>query len=109
MKDTMFEKPLGELEQAVLIAVVALRENAYGITVQDEVAKRTGRELSTGAIYSVLSRLEDKSLLESELGDATPERGGRRKRLYRATDSGKEALEAARQFVVNLWRDFAVA
>lgn len=109
MKNSIFDKPLGELEQAVLIAVVTLKENAYGITVQDQVTKRTGRELSTGAIYSVLSRLEEKGFLESELGDATPERGGRRKRLYRATDSGKEALEAARQFVANLWRGFAAA
>lgn len=109
MNNRAFEKALGELEQAVLIAVMSLDRDAYGITVQDEVEKRTGREFSTGAIYSVLSRLEEKEMLESDLSDPTPERGGRRKRLYRATKRGRIALEAARQYTVNLWRDFALA
>lgn len=109
MNNQAFEKAIGDLEQAVLIAVMSLDQDAYGITVKDEVEKRTGREFSTGAIYSVLSRLEDKEMLESELGDPTPERGGRRKRLYRATKRGRSALEASRQYAVNLWRDFAVA
>jgi len=108
MKSTAY-KALGDLEQAVLIAVVSLERNAYGISVQDEVGKRTGRELSTGAIYSVLSRLEEKGMLESDLGDPTPERGGRRKRLYRATKRGKEALEASRIYMSNMWQGFAVA
>jgi PadR family transcriptional regulator, regulatory protein PadR len=109
MKNLAVEKPLGDLEQAVLVAVVALGGKAYGVSVQSEVKARTGRDLSTGAIYSVLARLEEKGLVESQLGEPTPERGGRRKRMYRTSRAGKQALDVTRAYVVRLWRNFLPA
>jgi len=109
MKNLAIEKPLGDLEQAVLVAVVALGDKAYGVSVQNEVKVRTGRDLSTGAIYSVLARLEEKGLIESQLGEPTPERGGRRKRMYHASRAGKQALDVTRAYVARLWRNFLPA
>lgn len=101
--NTSTQRSLGDLEQSVLIAVLNRQGNAYGITVQTELEKITGRKLSSGAVYTVLSRLEEKDFLASELGDPTPERGGRRKRLYRVTKNGTNALEATRKHFTNLW------
>jgi hypothetical protein len=68
---------LGEFEQMVLLAVLRLRDDAYGVTIRAEIAKRTGREIARGALHTTLDRLEEKGCLRSRMGDPTPQRGGR--------------------------------
>jgi DNA-binding PadR family transcriptional regulator len=86
---------LGDLEQIVLLALLQLGDEAYGVAVQREIEARTGRNLSLGAIYSTLVRLEEKGLVSTRLGDPTPTRGGRRKKLYAVEPAGREAIRAA--------------
>ncbi len=86
---------LGVLEQLVLLAVVRLGDNAYGMTVRREIAARTGRNLSLGAVYTTLDRLERKGYVRSVAGRPTAEREGRGRRLFRIEASGNEALQQA--------------
>jgi DNA-binding PadR family transcriptional regulator len=86
---------LGDLEQIVLLALLQLGDEAYGVAVQREIAERTGRDLSLGAIYSTLARLEEKGLVMTRLGDPTPTRGGRRKKLYAVQPKGRVAIRTA--------------
>lgn len=88
-------KSLGELETLIILAVLRLEDGAYGISIRDEIEERTGRRLTRGAIYTALRRLRAKGLLESEMGDPTPVRGGRAKRFFRATPEGLEAVRRA--------------
>lgn len=85
---------LGSLEQIVLIALMRLGSNAYGMTVRREIEERTGRDLSIGAVYATLERLEAKGYVSSVLGEPTPERGGRAKRHFRIEANGERALRA---------------
>jgi PadR family transcriptional regulator, regulatory protein PadR len=86
---------LGSLEHLVLLALVQLGANAYGMTVRREIERRTGRNLSIGAIYATLERLEAKGFVSSSLGEPTAERGGRAKRLFRLEADGERALGAS--------------
>ena len=86
---------LGELEQMVLMAVLRL-DDAYPVSVRDEIDARTGLELSRGTIYVTLHRLEQRGLVTSELGDPTPERGGKAKRCFTVTSEGREELRTSR-------------
>lgn len=83
---------LGEFEHVVLLAVLRLRDQAYGVTVRREIEARTQREVSIGAIYATLARLETKGYVRSHAGDPTPERGGRSKRFFRVTAQGVAAV-----------------
>jgi DNA-binding PadR family transcriptional regulator len=83
---------IGDFEQLILFALVRLREEAYGVTVRREIETRTGRAISPGALYTALDRLERRGLVSSRLGDPTPERGGKRKRLYTLQPAGERAL-----------------
>ncbi len=74
---------LGELELLVLLAVMRIGENAYGVTIHEEIKTVAGRNLTRQTLYEVLRRLEDKGLLESKFGDPTPERGGRAKKFLK--------------------------
>ncbi len=94
---------LGELEQHVLWAIVRLRDNAYGVTIADELEERTGRRLSFGALYTTLDRLQRKGLVKSRLGDPTAERGGRAKRYVSITAAGADALERSRESWRRVW------
>jgi len=85
---------LGELEQVVLLAVMRVGKDAYGVPVHDEIQRRAGRDLTLGTIYKTLTRLEDKGLVASYVGAPTTERGGRRTRCYMVTVAGKRALQA---------------
>ena len=87
------EKNLGEFEILVLAALMRLGPDAYGVAILREIEKRAGRSVSVGALYSTLSRLEDKGYVASRLGEATPERGGRAKRYYAIKGQGQEKLE----------------
>lgn len=84
---------LGELEQLVLLALVRLGDEAYGVTVHEAIRTRTGRELAFATIYTTLSRLEAKGLVASFVGEPTRERGGRAKKHFTLTASGRAALK----------------
>lgn len=86
---------LGELEQTVILAVLHVGADAYGVPVHDEIHRRTGRDVTIGTIYKTLTRLEEKGLVASHIGDPTPERGGRRTRCYAVTPAGRRALQAS--------------
>ena len=83
---------LGEFEHIVILALLHLSNRAYGVTVRQEIETRIGREVSIGAIYATLDRLEDKGYVTSFLGEPTPERGGRSKRFFRVTAKGLAAV-----------------
>ena len=88
---------LGEFEQLILLAVVRLANEAYGVRIRREIEARTGRAISPGAIYTALDRLESRSFIRSRMGTATPERGGRRKKYYTLEPAGLAALRRAYQ------------
>jgi DNA-binding PadR family transcriptional regulator len=83
---------LGEFEQLILLAVLRLRDHAYGVTIRAELAERAGRSVAPGALYTALERLETKGLITSRMSDPTPQRGGRAKRHVTVTAAGMEAL-----------------
>jgi len=83
---------LGEFEQLVLLALVRLGDEAYGVTVHEQLERRAGRDVALGAVYKTLARLEAKRLVAARLGKPTAERGGRRKRHYQVTSLGRRAL-----------------
>jgi PadR family transcriptional regulator PadR len=102
-KDNMKGTNLGEFEELVLLTVAALMDDAYSVAVCDELSKHTGRTVRLGVVHAVLNRLEDKGLLKSQLGEATKERGGKRKRFYKLTIPGKAALVRAKSMRDQLW------
>ena len=83
---------LGEFEQLVMLTVLRLGDDAYGAAVRQELQERAGRDVSPGAVFTTLERLEERGLVASRYGDPTPERGGRRKRYYRLRQDGRRAL-----------------
>ncbi len=93
---------LGEFEQIVLLAILRLAEDAYGVTIRAEIATCIGRDCSPGALYTTLARMEEKGLLRSRTGGATAERGGRAKRFVAITKAGHKALVEAQQAYRNL-------
>jgi PadR family transcriptional regulator PadR len=95
---------LGAFEQAVLLAIVRLREDAYGRAILKEVQARLEREVAAGAVHATLERLEKKGLVSSRLGPGTAVRGGRARRFYRLQPVGLRALNDARAAVDSLWR-----
>ena len=95
---------IGEFEQMVLLAILQLGDEAYGVAVMEELQRRVGREVSRGAMYATLDRLESKGLLDSRVGDPTPQRGGRGKRYVSVTPDGIEALRRSRTALEELWR-----
>lgn len=94
---------LGEFEQLVLLAVVALGDRAYAVPVRREIERVAQRAVTRGAVYITLDRLEQKGLLTSLLGEATPERGGRARRYYRATTVAVAALRRNRASLERMW------
>lgn len=82
----------GELEVLTIMAVIRVGEEAYGVTVLEELERETSRTLTLGTVYKTLLRLEEKGFLRSRTSDPLPERGGRKKRLYQVTPSGFEAV-----------------
>jgi DNA-binding PadR family transcriptional regulator len=86
---------LGEFEQIVLLAILRLEANAYGVAIHSEIASCTGRRPSPGALYTTLDRMQEKGVVRSWFGDATPQRGGRAKRYFALTKSGHSALVSA--------------
>ena len=98
------ELELTLIEQYVLLAIMRLRDNAYGISVMDEIKNRTGKALSVGAIYAVLERLQNNGMITSREGEPTSKRGGRKKLYFSLTGHGAIALTAS-QNAINALRD----
>lgn len=86
---------IGEFEELTLLTVGALFDEAYGVAVMDEIASKTGRKVNISAVHEVLKRLEKKRFVQSRMGGATGERGGRRKKLFTLTLEGKKALDTS--------------
>jgi len=95
-------KYLGEFEQLILLGILRLRNNAYGVTLRQEIKERTGRTTSLGAIYTTLERLEAKGFVSSCTGDPTPERGGRAKKFFKLEAKGERALAEAQAISRNM-------
>jgi len=94
---------LADLELMVLLVLVRLGDDAYGVLISKELLDLAGREVSLGSVYAALNRLEGKRFVISTLGDPTPERGGRAKRFFRVTPAGVRALKTTRTALINLW------
>ena len=88
---------LGEFEQIVLLAVLRVGDEAYGVTIRAEIETRIGRAPAPGALYVTLDRLEEKGFVTSRIGDPTPQRGGRAKRFFKVTAAGVEAVARAQR------------
>lgn len=100
----MKNKGLGEFEELILLAVCILGENAYGISVKEEVEKHSGRSVLLGAVHITLYRLQDKGLLKSKLGGQSEKRGDRRKRLFNVTDLGMKQLKVSQEVRQQMWK-----
>ena len=94
---------LGTLELAALLAVARLADEAYGLTVRQDLSDRAGRDYSVGAIYTTLQRLETKGLLSSRASEPLPIRGGRSRRLFSVTGAGARAIRDAQQQAAAMW------
>jgi PadR family transcriptional regulator PadR len=93
---------LGRFEEVVLLALLCLRENPYGVTIRREIAQRTGRDVSLGAVYTTLERLERKGYVKSRIGNPTPERGGRAKRYFWIEAAGRRALNETQEAIASM-------
>ena len=94
---------LGEFEEIVLLTVGILFDDSYGLAIKDEVEKRSRRKVILSAIHKTLKRLEAKGFLNTRMGESTPVRGGRRKKLYSLTIYGKSALSDAHELRTSMW------
>lgn len=92
---------LGEFEYLLITAAAGLGDNAYGVSIREEIEATAGRKCSLGALYTTIDRLEKKGLLRTWMGEATSERGGRAKRMVRVTPGG---MEAAKDFYTAVMR-----
>jgi len=95
---------LGNFELLVLLALLRLGNDAYGVTIAQELEEQTGREVVIASVYATLDRLQKRGLVASELGDPTPERGGRAKRYFRITGAGIREARDARQSLMKMWK-----
>jgi DNA-binding PadR family transcriptional regulator len=96
---------LGEFELMILLAVLHLGEEAYGVPISRELERHRGRDVSVGSVYAALERLESKGLVASSLGDPTPERGGKAKRYFRVTKEGLRQVRETRRVLIGLWQE----
>ena len=95
---------LGDFELMVLLAVMRLGEEAYGVPISREIEQQSGRDVALGTVYAALERLEQKGLVSSAFGEPTPQRGGRAKRYFRTTRKGVREVREARSALINLWQ-----
>lgn len=95
---------LGEFEELVLICVAALADDAYGVSIMQYIADETGRNVNISAVHEVLKRLQRKGYVKSKMGGATQERGGRRKRYFTMTTSGRRTLEENMKLKLQLYK-----
>jgi PadR family transcriptional regulator PadR len=103
------EKYLGEFEQMILLAILRLKQDAYGTTIRQLLAQDINRDVTIGALYTTLDRLEKKGLVISAMGEATNERGGRAKKYFSVSADGQRALKRSKEALTNLWQGIALA
>ena len=99
---------LGEFEEIVMLTVAILHDKAYGIAVINEIESRLERKVSIGSLQTVLRRLEKKGYLKSAFGEATQQRGGKRKRFFSVTNFGRQAIEETKDQRLSLWNAIPV-
>ena len=99
---------MGEFEQLVLLAILRLGNDAYGMDIRQEIEENTGREISYGAVYTALNRLSSKGFVSHELGESTPERGGRARKYFRVEPTGRSALRATQQALTVMWSGVSI-
>lgn len=99
----MNDETINDVEYLVLLAVARLDDDAYGVTIREEIERHAARSVSVAAVYAALSRLEERRLLAHHLTDPTPERGGRRKKVFRLTGPGGDALRSTRAGLERMW------
>ena len=95
---------IGEFEELVLLTIASLGEAAYGVSIKESIENRSDRSISIGALHSTITRLEEKGLIKSWLGEPTQERGGRRKRFFEITHQGKISLHHVKDLRDELWK-----
>src|ERR1044071_1495370 len=95
---------LGSFELMVILVLIRLGDNAYGVPICDELEKRTGRDVAIGSVYAALERLEDKGFVTSELGEGTPESVGRAKTYFHVTTRGLKEVRETQRALVKLWQ-----
>jgi len=98
---------LGQHEIIVMLSILRLGRQAYGVPIAAEIASKTGREMLQGSVYATLDRLEAKGLVRSKLGEATPQRGGRAKRYFKLTAEGVRKVSEAQRALESLWVDLS--
>lgn len=94
---------LGEFEELVLLIVAMLESDAYGVKITHEIIEQTGRSVRLNQVHSSLQRLEEKGMIISKMGNSTPERGGRRKRIFTITAFGRQTLNEIKAVRIHLW------
>ena len=104
----MTREALGEFEQMVLVAILQLTGDVYGVPIVDEIHKRTGRKVGDAAVYVALRRLEQRGLITSWMSDPTPERGGKARRCVKVTQAGLRAVRDARHAMDRMWKGLDV-
>jgi DNA-binding PadR family transcriptional regulator len=95
----------GDLELLVMLALVRLEQQAYGVSIAREIEETGKRRVALGSVYAALERLQKRALVRSSLGEATPERGGRAKRYFQITGLGLRELQAARKALISMWHN----
>lgn len=95
---------LGNFDLMLLLALLRLGEEAYGVTIAGELEQHTGREVVVASVYARLESLQERGLVTSRLGDPTPERGGRAKRYFHITGAGIREIREARRSLMNMWK-----
>lgn len=96
---------LGEFELIVILSVMSLADEAYGVPIARQIESHRNHDVSLSSVYAALDRLEQKGLVTSKLGDATPERGGRAKRYFQVTTDGLRAVRRTKRVLVAFWQD----
>ncbi len=99
----MRRSDLGEFEEVVLLSVAVHSPQAYSVVIAEELEQQTGRTVTTGAVHAALQRLENKGMVTSHMGEATAQRGGRRKRIFKVTVAGSRMLHEVKEVRDNLW------
>jgi len=95
---------LGDFELMVMLALMRLGDDAYGVPISREIEQQSGREVALGSVYAALERLEARGMVSSHLGKPTAERGGKAKRYFRVTSNGLRKTRETRQALMKLWR-----
>jgi PadR family transcriptional regulator, regulatory protein PadR len=104
----MSRELLGNFELMVLLALIRLGEDAYGVPISQAIEESTGRDVLVGSVYAALERLEEKGFVSSRVGEPTPERGGRAKRYFRITAKGLRQVRETRRALIKLWQRLPV-